>query len=251
MQIGVGLQLYHQANRHYPTVPDLGGPAGDAPIRAMLDSLSLPDLIGLRDPSTLPRPGQAPPSGSRVAGLVCPSDPYASSQTLDPRISYRAVAGDTPAGVGGPFQPGRLLTSAEVEAADGLGFTAGFAERMVGGGIDGRPGPMDYATTPGPVGEVGCPQSPVGRWKGDAGSSWSEVGWRSTLYNHAIRPGGSPSCIADDGRTAMMGASSAHPNRINVLLLDGSLRGVTPSMDLNLWRALGTVRGRSESTPGR
>ena len=40
-----------------------------------------------------------------------------------------------------------------------------------------------------------------------------------------------------------MGASGSHPGRINVLLMDGSLRGLTPTMSPKLWRALGTIRG--------
>ena len=61
------------------------------------------------------------------------------------------------------------------------------------------------------------------------------------LYNHAIGPADPRSCLSEDGRTARIGASSYHSGRINVLMMDGSLRGVKPSMDLKLWRDLGTV----------
>lgn len=241
MQIGVGLQLYHQVNRQYPTVAPLGPTPGDSPIKAMLDGLGLPDLVDLRDPARLPKATSAPPRGVTVPGLACPSDPNAMDRRFAAAISYRANAGDTAAGQGGSFEPGRITTIGAVEAGDGVSFTAAFAERLVGGGIDRRPGLGNYATTAGPIGETGCTDLALDRWRGDAGSDWSQAGWRSTLYGHLLAPNRSPSCIADDGKTAAIGASSAHPNRVNVLLLDGSVRGVTPSVAPAVWRGLGTI----------
>jgi prepilin-type processing-associated H-X9-DG protein len=241
MQIGVGLQLYHQANQQFPTVPAPGESPGASPIRAILDGLVQPDLLGLHDPTQLPKPLGAPPKGVRVPGLACPSDPNAMSRLFEASISYRANTGDTVNGQHGPFEPGRVVNSAQVEAADGLSYTAGFAERLVGDGRDREVAPWNYAITPGPVGSEGCPGLDPDRWRGDAGSDWAESGWRSTLYGHVLAPNGSPSCIAQDGRTATIGSSSAHPNRINVLMLDGSLRGVTPTVDLKVWRMMGTM----------
>jgi prepilin-type processing-associated H-X9-DG protein len=248
MQIGHGLGFFHQNRQRYPTVPALGPEPGDSPIRILLDGLAIPDLLELRDSTHPPRPTGAPPRRTRIPGLACPSDPNAMAGRFPAAISYRANTGDTTSGEHGPFQPGRSLSSSEVEAADGLSFTAAFAERLVGDGVDGRSGPVNYATSPGVVGSEGCPEAGPDRWRGDAGSDWAEAGWRSTLYGHVLRPNGSPSCIAVDGRTAAIGASSAHPGRVNVLLLDGSLRGVTPQVDPKVWRSLGTV-GPAE-TPG-
>jgi hypothetical protein len=245
MHIGVGLAMYHQAAGHYPTVPPLGAPGGDGPIRALLDSLALPDLLELQDPARPPKPGQSPPRGIRVPGLACPSDPFAMERSNPSVVSYRGNTGDDPSGLGGPFQPGRAMTSARIEAADGLSYTAGFSERSTGGRRDRQPALWNYATTPGTVSKGGCPDAPADRWRGDAGSDWSEASWRSTLYSHVLTPGGEPSCIADDGRTARMGASSGHVNRVNLLLMDGSLRVVTPSIDPMVWAGLGTV-----GTPG-
>jgi type II secretory pathway pseudopilin PulG len=247
MQIGVGLQMYHQANGHYPTVPGLGDPAGNGPVKAMLDAFSMPDFLELDDASHPPRPGQAPVKGSRVRGLTCPSDANARAGSFAPWISYRANTGDDPGGLGGPFQPGRVLTASEVEAADGTSFTAAFAERLVGDGRARQPARWNFAASPGPVDRAGCPDLPPDRWRGDAGSDWAEASWRSTLYSHILAPNAAPSCIADDGRTALMGASSGHVNRVNTLILDGSVRGVTPTIDPKVWRALGTV-GPSEKT---
>jgi len=247
MRIGVGLQLYHQAARRYPTVPTLGGSVGDSPFKAMLDSLALPDFLELKDPGSKPKPTVAAARGVRVPGLSCPSDPHAMTRLFNAPISYRGNAGDTPDGLHGPFEPGRVVTAAGVEAADGLSFTAAFAERLVGDGRDDHPAPINYASTPGPVGGL---DNSIGPWRGDAGSDWAEAAWRSTLYNHALMPGSpAPSRIAVDGGTAAIGASSAHPNRINVLLLDGSLRVVTPTINPDVWRALATTGVESAPTP--
>ena len=248
MHIGVGLQMYHQAHRRYPTVPALDGPGGPGPVEAMLDALVIPDFLDLQDPDNPPKPGRRPPKGARVPGLVCPSDSNAMAGVFPSSISYRANTGDDPKGSEGPFEPGRVMTSAQVEAADGLGFTAAFAERLVGDGRGLRRAAWNYAATPGAVGESGCPDAPPDRWRGDAGSDWAEASWRSTLYAHILPPNGFPSCLSDDGRTARMGASSGHVDRVNVLLMDGSLRGVTPSIDPKVWRALGTV-GSPDSKP--
>jgi len=251
MQIGVALQLYHQANRQYPTVAPLGvGTPGDSTVKAMLDTLVLPDFLDLKGPDQKPKPSRATPPGVRVPGLACPSDPWAMAGRFAAPLSYRANTGDAASGLGGPFEPGRVATSAAIEAADGLSFTAAFAERLVGDGRDGEPGPMNYATAPGPIGDDGCPDAPAGRWRGDAGSTWAEAGWRATLYNHALAPAAPRSCVAEDGRTAAIGASSSHANRINVLLMDGSLRGVTPTMSPAVWKALGTV-GTAPPTPAK
>jgi len=250
MQIGFALQLYHQVAGHYPTVPILGGRAGDSPVKAMLDTLVLPDFRELNDAGKKPKPSGASPTGVKVPGLACPSDPSAIAGAFTSPISYRANAGDATSGENGPFAPGRRMTSGAVEDADGLSFTAAFAERNVGDGRDRRPGPMNYAVSTGPIPESGCPGAPPDRWRGDAGSSWSEAGWRSTLYNHALDPASPRSCLAEDGRTATIGASSSHPGRMNVLLMDGSLRGVTPTMSPEVWRALGTAGPRSAGVSG-
>ncbi len=249
MQIGHGLALYHQLQRHYPTVPALGGREGDSPLKAMLDSFAVPDLLELHDPSNPPKASQAPPSGIRVPGLACPSDPNAMTGPSSAVVSYRANAGDDRAGLDGPFAPGRTTTSAEVEAADGQGYTAAVAERLVGDGKDRHPALQNYARVPGPVPPAGCPRTPADRWQGDAGASWAEASWRSTLYNHTMTPDAPASCIAEDGKTAAIGASSGHVHRVNVLMMDGSLRVVSPSIDPKIWAGMGTV-GRLETPPG-
>ncbi len=241
MQIGVGLQMYHQSQLHYPIVPRLVSSNGESPIEALFDAFVVPDLLEMKDPTKPPKPSQAPPRGTRVPGLACPSDSNAMTGVAFPVISYRANTGDTPSGSGGPFQPGRVITSLEIERADGLSYTAAYAERLVGDGHPKSPSLWNYAMTPGPIEGSLVPELPDARWRGDAGSDWSEANWRSTLYNHVLTPNAPRSCIADDGRSALMGVSSNHVTRVNVLMMDGAVKGVTPTIQPNIWQALGTV----------
>ena len=247
-QIGEGLELYHQIQRHYPAVASLDVPGGDSPVNVVLDAFEIPDFLEIREPGKVPRPTRVTPKESRVAGLACPSDTHAMASGLVPLLSYRANTGDNPDGSGGPFSPGKSTTKAQVEAGDGLSFTAAFSERLVGNLRDGDPSVENYATALGPVAGDSCPAPFPERWKGDAGVDWSRASWRSTLYNHRLTPNAVRSCIAENGRSALMGASSGHANRVNVLMLDGSLRGVTTTITPQVWRSLGTIASPDVTT---
>jgi hypothetical protein len=207
----------------------------------VLQSLVLPDLTGLSDASAPPKPQPGSvPVGRPLPGFVCPSDPSATSGGLPAPVSYRATTGDRPDGHNGAFAPGRRLRLTDVENGDGRAYTAAFSERLLGNGRDGDRSAVNYAVVPGPLGEAGCPTGVAGRWRGDAGSSWAEVGWRSTLYNHALTPNAAPSCVAGDGASAFMGASSGHVPGVNVLIFDGSVRTVTTGVAPPVWKALAT-----------
>ena len=248
-QIGVALALYDQFHHQLPELGSPGAPGGTAaarspgPLKILLETLELPDLTELHDPSSRPpqRPGQVP-GELPVPGFVCGSDPNALAGSFRAPISYRAVTGDNPRGDNGAFAPGRKISLAEVEARDGLSYTAAFSERLVGDNQSGHPATHNYQVIPPPLPAGGCPESAdASSWRGDAGSSWAGCDYRSTLYNHALRPFGRPSCLAGDGRTAYMGASSGHVRGVNLLLLDGSVSLVRPSIDLKIWREYAKV----------
>jgi hypothetical protein len=242
MQIGQALALYDQSVGHLPTVPELrkdGG--GDSPLKALLDALSLPDLTEVGGERTSPPKHPNPPRGARrVPGFACPSDPKATAALFPASISYRATTGDEPDGRDGAFAPGRLVRLPAIEAADGLAYTAAFAERLVGNGLN-APGLANYTLTRSPVTDQGCPPPDPSAWRGDAGSSWVASDWKSTLYNHVRPPGATPSCLAVDGRTASMNASSGHVEGVNVLIFDGGVRTMTPRIDLKIWSAWATL----------
>ncbi len=258
-QIGFALALYDQMNGHLPEVEAPSPPGGQAaagspgPLKRLLESLDLPDLTELRDPKTRPRGRRGPVPGEiPVPGFICSADPNALAGRFRAPLSYRAATGGGPTGEDGPFAPGRSWSLAAIEARDGLSYTAGFSERLVGTGTEG-PAPLpNYRVVPRPLPEGGCPEpTGEGGWKGDAGSSWVASDYRSTLYNHALPPGGRPSCIAADGRSAFIGASSGHVRGVNLLRLDGSVSLTLPSIAPKIWRELATISQPAQQGEGR
>ncbi len=111
----------------------------------------------------------------------------------------------------------------------------------------------NYALVDGPVAESGCfaePDAAAGAdWRGDAGSSWNRAEWRSTLYSHATLPGSKISCLARDGRTALIGASSGHTAGIHLLMFDGAVKRVVRSVDPKIWHDYGTVGAPPAPSP--
>ncbi len=248
--IGVALATYDQTFGCLPYVGPLAPlnpdapPAPPSPLRILLESFQLPDLNGMTDPKKPPppQPGGVP-GEMAVPGFVCASDGMAAEAGFRAPISYRAVTGDGPRGNNGPFAPGRKCSLSEVEAASGLGFTAGFSERLLGGSGPGINQVRPYQIVAGPLTEPRCAPAPSSEAsRTDAGSSWRSSDYRSTLYNHGLPPNGKPSCIAAEGATAFMGAASGHERGVNVLRLDGSVSLTRFSIDFQIWSRLATIR---------
>ncbi len=236
MLIGQALAYYDGNMGHLPTVPQIGHP-GTAPLPTMLGQLGLGGLSPLADP-------RWKPSGRRldavpehfVGEFTCPSDPNILAGRFPAPVSYRVNTGGNAEGTDGPFSPGSVVSLANVEAADGQDFTAGFAERLVGSGPGEPSARNDYRVGNGP-------------WRTDAGSSWAGTGWSTTLYNHSIVPDFTASTISQDGRSAKMGASSGHSQSVHVLLLGGSVRSFTPTVDPDVWRRFGTIKDGVSPAP--
>lgn len=248
-RIGFALALYDQMRGHLPEIEDLlppgartdSGPPG--PLRTLLTSLDLPDLTDLRDPKTRPQSGRGPVPGEMpVPGFFCSSDPNALAGRSPAPVSYRAATGGDHRGLDGPFAPSRSWSLASVEARDGLSYTAAFSERLVGSRQEGPETLPSYRVVPGPLPEAGCPAGSEGTGvRHDAGSSWVASDYRSTVYNHALPPNGRPSCVAADGRTAFIGASSGHVRGVNLLRLDGSVTTTIPTIAPRIWRDLAAI----------
>jgi hypothetical protein len=253
--IGQALGEFEQSRQTLPEVGALAEPNAprDAqppgPLRTMLETLQAPSFFVFKDPKTPyhPQPGSVPDE-QPVPGFVCSSDPNATAGRLQAPISYRATTGDDAPGTNGSFAPGRVLRLADVEAGDGRSYTAAFSERLVGDNQHDHVTLFNYRMVSLPQGASACPDTPdPALWRGDAGSSWFSSGYRSTLYNHALPPGGHPSCLALDGKAAFMGASSGHVRGVNLLLLDGSASIIRPSIDQKVWKELARI-GPAQST---
>jgi type II secretory pathway pseudopilin PulG len=244
-QIGLALALYDQTQRQLPTIDrpgpidDSGLESGPGPLKILLQTLRQADFLGLAPNATPPQPTGPVPGKVPVPGLICSSDPNAIADLFDAPISYRGNTGGDYLGRNGVFAPGRRISLAEIEQGEGSSYTAAFSERLVGDGLDGHLSPWNYAAAAGPLPVQGCSlrwlKDRAAHWRGDAGSSWVVAGYRSTLYNHALQPGSPLSCVALDGQSAFMGASSGHSRGVDLLMLDGSVKLVLPSIDSQVW----------------
>jgi prepilin-type processing-associated H-X9-DG protein len=249
----VAVALYDEDVGHLPSVPALGGNAAgpaSSPLKALMVELGLSDFRELTDAShPPPKRGGAIPQERRVAGLTCASDPNAAAADFPAPVSYRAATGDAPEGGNGAFAPGRRIGIAQIEATDGSSYTAAFAERLLGDGRRDHPAASNYALAAGMTPGTSCPPAPLAAWRGDAGASWVASDWQSALYNHALRPGVGPSCIAGSGGWAFMGASSGHAAGVNVLFFDGTVRTFTLTIEPRIWREWATVPEAPRAPP--
>ena len=75
----------------------------------------------------------------------------------------------------------------------------------------------------------------------DVGVPWLEGYHSTTLYYH-VGPPNSRSCMYPSNRI-MTSANSNHPNGVNMMLCDGSVRFVATSINLETWRRLGSKDG--------
>jgi len=86
------------------------------------------------------------------------------------------------------------------------------------------------------------------RWRNDIGKGWIVGKCDSTLYN-AYLPPNSPLPNVYCANYGFIAARSHHRGGVNVLLADGSVRAVSDSISLNIWRAYSTIAG-GEATGG-
>jgi prepilin-type processing-associated H-X9-DG protein len=256
-QIGTAIIVF--ANDHdgaLPKTPEfqpIDSPATPGVLANLLGELGYADLSGLVDVATAPprRRGEIPPP-RRIRGFLCPSDPVGFNTPFPGPVSYRASVGSLPDGGNGAFAPGKIVRLKAIESADGLEYTAAFSERLLGDARSSTTGSSRaYAISMRPLtNEHSCPNEASAPRPNDAGRSWVDADWRSSYYNHAITPNAPASCIAGDGKSALLGASSGHGGRVNVLLLDGGVRWITSNVDPIIWAQLANINDRgAESKP--
>jgi prepilin-type N-terminal cleavage/methylation domain-containing protein len=157
---------------------------------------------------------------------------------------------------------------------DGLGHTAMFSEHTKGSLVPrgGIPTNVDMITSPVRVTSglpnidtayMACLDAPrvanpfnmmmeAGRYPpgSDFSNGWPFAWYYSALYNHVATPNwsgmdcGSFSAVSDTpGEHAIVAARSMHPEGVNMLSGDGSVRFFQQSIDLQIWRAIGTRNG--------
>jgi prepilin-type processing-associated H-X9-DG protein len=270
---------YEGAHRHFPGAlegrhPDLvGWYAYFSPMAKLLPNIDQAALYGMIDFTSSehlplnPCSGDYPSSElfqTRIPVFLCPSDER-SSESL-PGNSYRVCLGvgpdysDNAGDRKGAFSAGKFRRTAEFR--DGLSATIGLSERRLGGWNPDRyfPGEDMWFTGVDQLGKnppldemlqlcssiAGLPSE----FYAFTGATWMFGSFETTWYNHASTPNSNvPACSASilgngprDGY-AVVGASSRHAAGVNVAFMDGAVKFVADSIDLEVWRSLGTIAG--------
>lgn len=268
-QIGLALGQYQSDHQVYPPVVfglDMAALAATGTIR--LDAFSayarlLPylDQRGLYqrvnwtanglDPNVIMISGEIP----SLPELLCPSDSRVDRLGASFGFSIGVLPAD---GEPMPSELARLKGAFSVlvqigpqHLRDGLSQTVAMSDIR-----SGTPGPYDPARHVAYVADPGNPQglfpdywvtacssvtAPVVTWDATRGHSW----WLATslFYNHILPPN---SPVIDCGYkpyAGLLSARSDHKNSVQALLMDGSVKSVSNSIDVGIWRALGTRRG--------
>ena len=212
---------------------------------------------------------------STLSILTCPSDTQPPVSGFG-RINYRFSIGPTawigpvinkPETSSGPFQCWATLGPSNFN--DGLSNTIGLSERLQGDWTKNRiKKNADFSLSPSSPPYLSSDAAvefcqslnllPDVTLESRGGETWFVSGLAFTLYNHCDLPNSyNMDCVFQKENSNIhlrslfsgsMSASSYHSKNVNVLMMDGSVRNVSNSIALPLWRALST-RASNDITP--
>lgn len=278
-QLGLAAALYHDS---YQTLPPIGVPASVAS-GALWSEDGFTFLFNFVE--LAPRSSLIDAGVSRLPLLECPSDPDLASIVRP--VSY---AENISPGIGsgsrfhGPFGPALQNTVPFAMVTDGLSSTVAFSEKVVfrAGGTtsDEERQPTHYLSIIGavPLSTTGntsmysvaqvnqtetsislCLNGPRGFHQLSQAkfATWDDAIGPSSgpgTYSHWLPPN-SPYCSTGLGCSTCFidvntSAASNHAGGVNVVFLDGHVRFVTNLIDLNVWRAIGTIDGNETVNEG-
>jgi prepilin-type N-terminal cleavage/methylation domain-containing protein/prepilin-type processing-associated H-X9-DG protein len=203
----------------------------------------------------------------RLGGFNCPSDTDRLTNA-EGHANYTGNCGSKPnmndgvtSGVfGGMFGPGPYVPDTIGLAAitDGTSNTAAFSERVKGIGLYNDAQGPDWMNPPGSVLRVdNLPTDADGVYRVcfaqdphaagailsslySAGTFWHIGTPYGTRYNHVMPPNTWSCAGQHTDQAGAHTASSRHPGAVNVLFADGSVRSAKSTINVAVWRALGT-----------
>ncbi len=278
-QLGTAMEAFQAAHQKYPAghaQSNITSNAVSAQVE-LLPFLDHKDLYQLFDKSETGRGADEDPPTSKsngklmamtVAEFICPSDTGPAA-----RCNYRISAGSSPwihetTRQYSPPSHDRALQGfrswlgrRDADFRDGKSHTTAFAEKTVGDGNPATYTPSrDLASVISLLPGLATPDDAMHacQRKNDknpkhfsfGGTAFILSGYTQTWYNHVLTPNSDiPDCV--DGGPMGHGAFTArsvHSGGVNVLFADGGVRMINETVDLSVWRALGSIAG-GEVTP--
>lgn len=260
-QFILAAQLHHDAKKALPPSKSQGTDySTHAFLLPFMEQANVNNLINYNIDAD--DPGNAAAMATEIPIFNCPSDPQSSVPAGWAGTSYRSNQGSgllngLPSASGpnsllpepnGPFIPRKFLTFAAIK--DGLSNTAAFSEHGKGDFNNAvstytdtfRPGTypntadeavtMCAAVDPNDLSKQGV---------SDVGAPWI-LGYHSVTNYFHVAPPNFRSCMFPPGRIATT-AQSEHPGGVQVALCDGSARFVSDTININVWRAIGSRNG--------
>ena len=254
LEMGTAYSQFDFVNARF-RIPPLGPP--NCPQNQVI--VSIPFKL-FQCPSEARNPGTVPTCNYRYCNGVtfCSAVPWFDDSTN--QNPWSTNCSNELNGVAGGMFTDRAMSAASI--LDGLSNTAAFSERVLGD-LDGTIiGLGDFRRT--------VPQTPTETTASILASctqglpltashtsdmsigpgAWTYGHHNKTLYNHLFTPNSpirdcSTNVSAVDGNNegAIVTARSYHPGIVNVLMADGSVRTVSNTINLAVWRAVGTRAG--------
>jgi prepilin-type processing-associated H-X9-DG protein/prepilin-type N-terminal cleavage/methylation domain-containing protein len=219
----------------------------------------------------------------RIAFLECPSDPELASMNRPASYNQNVSPGElSGSSARGPFSIVARAVVRFSDISDGLSSSAGFSEEIVIRGYgtvsDVSRQPTRYfsvvevdslsgadVTNPYSAARVAQTASSINRCVNGPRdyfpngiptmTTWgmAGLGVRYAGYSHWLPPN-SPACSGEGYPYGFIysnrGAASNHSGGVNVSYLDGHVRFVQNGIDLNVWRAAGTIDGNETVSEG-
>jgi prepilin-type N-terminal cleavage/methylation domain-containing protein/prepilin-type processing-associated H-X9-DG protein len=273
-QIGLALHSYHDLHQVFPRVmyPTAGfsywnwqGHSPHSMLLPQLDQASVYRNLNF-GAAALDLATNEPAGSTRIPVFRCPSD---LDPLEDPGVNYAFCMG-TNVGFSGE---GVLLSAADQNGlltctenvsfnnvSDGTSHVIAASEQISGGSGDSQRLGANYHYGPGTI-PLGMPNSfphpdQLTAWGVQCGAM-SNTSYRVARQWHRGLPGQTafntllgpnswiPNCVAhctdscDADGPGMLAARSRHSGGVNVLLVDGSVRFASSSIDLSVWHQLG------------
>lgn len=268
-QLGLALHNYHDSYKMFPMAKNTTSATtptnfpAQARILPYIDQAPLYNQINFSLKST--DPVNAVPWAYTVTAFRCASDSDSMQAVAGGRnnyyTNYGTIIGNGLPGTtvgstnyGMPMPDGVMFQDSSTglsDILDGSSSTVMMSERCLGDGSNGistrKSDTFQPGVYPADANEAltMCRATNIAdlskQGKSNGGVSWMVPDHTTTYYHHVLPPN-DLSCMYPPSRISTT-ANSRHVGGVHVTVADGGVRFVSDSIDINVWRAIGTRKG--------